>query len=565
MNLFPFLNQFQFNEPFLALYKAVSEDANLDPCNGRIDFDQVDPKTGFTAMHVGVICSQVKIVQRLLSKNPALISKQDLQGWTPLHFNAVIKDVQMDQIFASVKEAQMIAKTVKNIMGCTAAQLREYLERRPASPEQVVFKYSSNKEEIIEGTAKDFLAWTSANYTDQLLFNSSSLLSLWKCSPTTSKTYLKSLFDAVKLQKQPSFPLYLRKCNEQVGLGTFASQSIAKGSILWEYGGNVVSQEEFQSTPYNDQKIIYAVQFPTFVIDGKTTRNLGAMTNCGFPNAYPCFTYDNDGLPHYMLLALENTSPHAQICFDYGLEHPCKSRGYQELRSEALEAFLSLQSLSEWIKEYSARKQPYSTIEAILETLNLKSKILYILQTPSILITYLIKQKESELDYLAYLLSSSIMNDIIEFENRSVFLDDITQFINCIKKILLQNDEKKIEFILELIKLNSINSVKMLIRWFAESPNVEWHDKKEQMDQFCTIYDDLQLIITSLFSHDAKEIEKLKEFQSQIEKIPDMLKHFIIEQMLSEFEIAAQQMENQEDKKIFFKVHDVLNHKGVVK
>jgi hypothetical protein len=571
-NYVSFLQKSHENE--YRLHKAILEEdlASISLLIDRADVDEVDRKFGFNALHIAIFKRDFNTVLKLVSKSPGLIIRGDVKNWTPLHFSSILGDEKIDNFLWSFEGIDLLEKNTKNNLGATPRDLKDSLKRKSAADDAIVFKFKDGNEQIILGSAHQFKTKIGANFTHLLLPSREGLLSLWPYAITKPTKILAPLFNEInkfsfESNHESISQTYISHINTLIGWGVFALEKIESGSVIHEYTGEMISQAEFQTTEYSQEKVKYAVPLKHYVIDGMKFRNLAAMTNCGFPNAYPCFFYLEDGFPHYFLVALEDIAEGDQICFDYGCEYPCKNRGYQELRIRELKDFIASKSLEEFYRDLLEMKNRVlmtSKFTDLVGFLNLQTKLKYLLQTSAVLFDLLLNNNIDTFSFLQFIEKPDLV-ELLEMENRVGLLHDIKQCVLNIKKIQALENPNLTQVLKDLIKTKSLPSIQMLIKWFSRELKGEFDCSIIDLEKFSDTYHEIsQTIYNSIAEVSINGLEINRMLQRETKAIKRDQSDFIIKDILSDLsEYKKQLLDISQINKIERLESILMNHERI--
>jgi hypothetical protein len=167
------------------------------------------------------------------------------------------------------------------------------------------------------------------------------------------------------------------------GLGVFAEKDFSRGDIVGEYLGKVVSSKEI-GTNYRFESI-----------DAKEYGNEISRINDGFPNVVVVTLFTNN-LARLIFVAAEKITKGSEFCFNYGPGHSVKDGPYQELRPQALRTFLKKHQDLQTLLSNSLPK--VRSCKASLKELCLFERVRYIMNTPSVFFSLILKRAIKEQD-----------------------------------------------------------------------------------------------------------------------------------------------------------------------
>jgi hypothetical protein len=526
----------------LALHKAICNQ-NEKEIEFLIDTDDLEKKEnayGLTPLHLAVLLQDEKTSMKLLKKRPALAIQQDLAGWTPWHFAVLLGQMKLMNEFETLKEDNCFKEGIKTNLGSSVEDFINFYSAQQDPTD--CFYFQNELQEIIKGDLSDFKQITDSHLIFNHVVQKEVLLSLRGSNAfkmeETFLPFVKKMTERYKTFKgKPYDHLYLGHVNSNVGWGTYALKTIPQGTIIWEFYGEIISREEYNCIPYSEFKVKYAVPIDTYVIDGRFKRNLASMTNCGFPNAYPFFSYLDDGLPHYLLIALENINAGEQICYDYGFDHPCKEQGYQELRPDTLSHFLSLHQAESWLDELEKAKKIVDLSHDPIDLLHFlfwQTKIAYIIRTPTLLFKLLLKG-EINIETIKKYLENQQFLDLIQMHEENLYRQK--KWIQQLDWITIRNDPSLNNFILDLCSKHHQFTLIFLMNWLNENQEFNWI-RKDDISAFCQNYDEAHNFLILLFTqHNTNRKETLEKIRQKFQEMPEFIK-------MSAWKLFSEQLRN---------------------
>lgn len=349
-----------------------------------------DPRFQLTPLAVAAMARDVETARKLLGAG-ADAKLADVHGWTPLHFATLQQDEAMMTVLKT-HDAGLAA--IKNQAGLTPDALFDRTKVEPAGDDEQVFFYKNEAGEVVAGSAKTFRELTGATFTPRVVATPKGLAADWlrravneenhrlRSSAATIDRYNQLSVDFFKQDQPDKFlsppKVYMEK--GPAGWGLFAGETIAPGTPIVPYGGELL--EQMSDDPPEDDAYYYDG------IEAKEKRHLGAMVNDSTPNAALTAEKYGDGLcRNCYVAALRKIEPGEQITVDYGWYADLKF-DHRELKEAELEAQcrqIPLETLPQKVVDFAFMEKNFKSF------VQLQSLFQYLMGTPSGLVHLLLK------------------------------------------------------------------------------------------------------------------------------------------------------------------------------
>lgn len=244
----------------------------------------------------------------------------------------------------------------------------------------------ANQSSAIPGTAELFHKLTGAQWIDEMHL-AEEVKPLTVNPPLAEKELMEFLLPLYESYKKIA-PQLAIKCSTHPGSFTLHTmEPIPKGTIVTEYLGAWCPDSKERSS------------YRWGPIDAKQYRNAGAMVEDGFPNLAAFYLYDIDQLPlRILFIALEDISAGDMLTIHYGMSHSVKINAHTEYRLEQMLAFFrehSIHHAINLVRDLTSRKKKDLGWEQCLALENVTAKLHYLFQTPSAMVQFLLKNRES--------------------------------------------------------------------------------------------------------------------------------------------------------------------------
>lgn len=319
----------------------------------------------------------------------------DHHRWTCFHHAAVIGDDQMlALLMQNVNEAA--AKKLLNDEKGSYEDLRELLNNKVASPEEEVCLYREG-DAVTPCTGAKFADLTSAQYCKSVIVTGPELIRKWmkpaeEIKPNPMTSFFEERFVHC-FQSPPRLSLGVDRALPPHGMDIFAEQAFNALQGIAIYGG------VFENEPTDKEYLLKNV-------NGKKIRNLAGIINDGFPNCI-CRTMQFRGFSYTFLIATRNIKQGEKLFWNYGVGHSIKfDTPHFEFNTVELEHFLNTNSpvrVFESLQSVRSRKEGES-INEVQKYLTEINQLEYCLETPSLWLYLLAKNRINALDEIHYLL-----------------------------------------------------------------------------------------------------------------------------------------------------------------
>jgi len=234
--------------------------------------------------------------------------------------------------------------------------------------------------EIKQGSAADFYSLTGARWIDCIQAVSDNYIPVISHIDREFNSFLFPIYNAYK-KRGPK--LYLRPGPSKGCHSVHALEPIAKGSIVCEYVGEWVGTTNTFSN------------YRWGPIDAINLRNCSSIIEDGFPNLGAYHLYHVDQIPlRILFIALEEIPADTILTINYGMNHSVKIYEHTEYRIDNMYAFFERNPIKKVLKRINELryKMPRELgWKRCLELDNLTTKLRYLFQTPSALLSFLLQ------------------------------------------------------------------------------------------------------------------------------------------------------------------------------
>lgn len=471
------------------------------------ELDYQEQRYGFTVLVIAVLTKNHLILKYALQKG-ARVDLKDRGGLTAICYAHALRDK------ISIKA---ISEKVGKIGSDFFSGGKEILEYTIPKPEETVC-YSIKNEPI---TAQQFKEMIGAKYYPGVIGSPQDVVDLLvdrlnsgivDVGMRSISLFLRQQY--AKLKETP--PRLLLGPQGNTGMGVFAGEQLKPFTLCGIYGGRF---DFSPPVPSKDRSFTFEQ------IDGKEIRNLITMTNDSFPNGVLIRFYFDDGVCYPVFITIGQVEKGEPLSVHYGGGHDIKLRRREELNFDKMVAYFKGHSLNSYISEYRNKMQEAQQksdqserAPLFLESMAIKSRLMYLFHTPSALFTLILKEIVSIGEVSSLLINRTlilqelqapvhILAYIEEFIKNFKFLiqissiDDLEQVRNKMLVFLRKHSFISISFQFEYLYTQITRNGKSLNQALFE------------MDAACQVMDDLFTI-----SFESKKIPE--EILSAYNKLP---------------------------------------------
>ncbi len=334
------------------------------------------------ALHLAVIKGNRFVVKQWIAQHMPLNTK-DARGYTALHHAAVRQDI----VTISLLRRAGASETLSNERNGTPSDLSAILAPVPRHVRVRVWDETAGK---IASMAVEDLFPAYCRFSHQTHMQPSHLVEDWGKKPVAQPLRSRNDFfvtEAEQLLRTPS-KVYIRRVaiddngeeRRAVGMTLYASQSIARGSLICFYGGEYIAPEEVSNIA--DAEYL----FSEGCVNGDRVRSYGAFAADGFPNCEMITLENIQGHPcRTVLVAIDEIKPHTPLCWDYNF-HEVKGSVHNELRLKALRDYYQRFPLASFGGfEGLARDVTSADRSTAIEAIGRLAKLRYVFNTPTAL------------------------------------------------------------------------------------------------------------------------------------------------------------------------------------
>ncbi|MES2504500.1 MAG: SET domain-containing protein-lysine N-methyltransferase [Myxococcota bacterium] len=320
-----------------------------------------------TPVHKAVLAGNLKALKDLAADG-AKIDGLARSGFTPAHFAALAADRKMLDTLYDLGAS----RTVRDANGGTPDEIwnRTHIE------DAQVNLWNDELSAVEAITGEEFTSRTGARFVTSIKISPLTLAKEWMDGfrPVPSgviaafKDGITKSYRSFEADRSPK--LYIKKVDDAVGYGLFASQDFKKGDIIAEYEGEWMRKPPTVDSDYNTPNV-----------DGAHLRGYAAFAAHGLPNAFHTQHPKTGGLQMVeVLVASRDIKAHEAIMWNYGT-HEIIWEMYKEQSPAKLDAHILKNGLK------------FASTGFSWENMDNQNIFVYVMQTPTVFFRLLFEQR----------------------------------------------------------------------------------------------------------------------------------------------------------------------------